>query len=124
MARHLAGKGFSSDFFLCYNLCRLRFGHAVAEQIAKRCKAAFQLTTGMVHFFAICSSARYSSLNAASWLGNEPRVLMTSVATAQRNFCRVRRSRTSNLQTTLGGGFGRFVKDTNTTRIAITADLG
>ena len=28
-----------------------------------------------------------------------------------------------NLQTMLGGGFGRFVKDTNTTRIAITADL-
>jgi len=28
-----------------------------------------------------------------------------------------------NLQTTLGGGIGRFVKDTNTTRIAITADL-
>ena len=28
-----------------------------------------------------------------------------------------------DLQTTLGGGFGRFVKDTNTVRIAITADL-
>ena len=28
-----------------------------------------------------------------------------------------------NLQTILGGGLGRFVKDTNTARIAITADL-
>ncbi|HYI97274.1 MAG TPA: DUF481 domain-containing protein [Bryobacteraceae bacterium] len=28
-----------------------------------------------------------------------------------------------NLQTTLAGGLGRFVKDTNTTRIAVTADL-
>ena len=28
-----------------------------------------------------------------------------------------------NLQTTLGGGIGRFVKDTNSARIAVTADL-
>src|SRR5579872_863857 len=47
------------------------------SRIAKRCKAAFQFCTGMVHFFAMCSKARYSSLRAASGLGNDPRVLIT-----------------------------------------------
>src|SRR5579864_3311135 len=47
------------------------------SRIAKRCNAAFQFCTGMVHFFAICSRARYSSFMAASGLGNEPRVLIT-----------------------------------------------
>ena len=47
------------------------------SRIAKRCKAAFQFCTGMVHFLAMCSRARYSSFIAASWFGNEPRVLIT-----------------------------------------------
>ena len=42
------------------------FGTRSPSRIAKRCKAAFQFCTGMVHFFAMCSSARYSSLSAAS----------------------------------------------------------
>src|SRR5690349_7163844 len=47
------------------------------SKIAKRCKAAFQFCTGIVHFLAICSNARNSSFIAASALGNEPRVLIT-----------------------------------------------
>src|SRR5437763_5521619 len=47
------------------------------SRIAKRCKAAFQFCTGIVHFLAICSNARNSSFIAASALGNEPRVLIT-----------------------------------------------
>src|ERR1700722_7434079 len=62
----------------------LRPAHASAScgtrspsRIAKRCKAAFQFCTGMVHFFAMCSSAKNSNFNAASGLGNDPRVLIT-----------------------------------------------
>src|ERR1039457_2791686 len=47
------------------------------SRIAKRCKADFQFCTGIVHFLAMCSRARYSSLRAASGLGNDPRVLIT-----------------------------------------------
>jgi len=42
------------------------FGTRSPGRIAKRCKAAFQFCTGIVHFLAMCSSARYSSLRAAS----------------------------------------------------------
>ena len=34
------------------------FGTRSPSRIAKRCKAAFQFCTGMVHFLAICSNAR------------------------------------------------------------------
>src|SRR6266481_8998334 len=53
------------------------FGTRSPSRIAKRCKAAFQFCTGMVHFLAMCSRARYSSFIAASWLGNDPLVLIT-----------------------------------------------
>ena len=42
------------------------------SRIAKRCKAAFHFCSGMVHFLAMCSRARYSSFRAASWLGKDP----------------------------------------------------
>ena len=42
------------------------------SRIAKRCNAAFQFCTGMVHFLAICSSARNSNFSAASAVGNDP----------------------------------------------------
>jgi hypothetical protein len=42
------------------------WGTRSPSRIAKRCKAAFQFCTGMVHFFAMCSRARYSSFIAAS----------------------------------------------------------
>ena len=42
------------------------FGTRSPSRIAKRCKAAFQFCTGIVHFLAMCSKARYSSLTAAS----------------------------------------------------------
>src|ERR1019366_9339239 len=47
------------------------------SRIAKRCKAAFQSCTGIVHFLAICSSARNSNFSAASAVGNDPLVLIT-----------------------------------------------
>ena len=43
----------------------------------KRFMAAFQSLIGRVHFFAMFLSARYSNLNIASSLGNEPRFLVT-----------------------------------------------
>jgi hypothetical protein len=42
------------------------WGTRSPSRIAKRCNAAFQFCTGIVHFLAICSKARYSSFKAAS----------------------------------------------------------
>ena len=39
--------------------CNSAFGTRSPSRIAKRCNAAFQFCTGMVHFFAMCSRARY-----------------------------------------------------------------
>ena len=50
----------------------IRSGH----RIVKWFKASRQWWMGIVHFFAACRSARNSNFNAASWLGNPPRVLM------------------------------------------------
>src|SRR6266478_385468 len=45
--------------------------------IAKRLSAAVQSSTGLVHFFAMLRSAKYSSLTSASSFGNDPRVFVT-----------------------------------------------
>jgi len=50
----------------------IRSGH----RIVKWFKASRQWWIGIVHFFAACRSARNSNFNAASSLGNPPRVLM------------------------------------------------
>src|SRR5579871_6042086 len=66
---------FSDPFLSAY--ASASCGTRSPSRIANRCKAAFQFCTGMVHFWAICSSARNSSFIAASAFGNDPRVLIT-----------------------------------------------
>lgn len=51
------------------------------SRMANCCKAAFQSFTGLVHFLAMCSRARYNSLIGRRLGGNDPRVLITSPAT-------------------------------------------
>jgi hypothetical protein len=42
----------------------------------KRFRASRQFCTGIVQFFAAFRRAKYTSLNAASSFGNEPRILV------------------------------------------------
>lgn len=44
--------------------------------MAKRLRACFQFWTGIVHFFAACSTAKYTTFSAERSLGKMRRLLM------------------------------------------------
>jgi hypothetical protein len=63
------------SIFLCK--CRLsQSGNRPSNWMAKRLRARFQSRTGMVHFFAACSMAKYTTFSAERSLGKMRRLLM------------------------------------------------
>jgi tetratricopeptide (TPR) repeat protein len=61
---------------LCVNGLVDQIGSLPSKTIANWLSAAFHSFIGFVHFWLMLPSAKYSSFNAASSLGNDPRFLM------------------------------------------------